>query len=186
MPSGSRNAEWHVKRKSARTKRSNFQVHPAAEQSSVWLLVHGLSFQGYFLSSPRKPSGCGVLLLDLGASEDYIFQDRPFLRERQGPGYARSYAYGNSFGTVSLAFSVSSSRSTQRASSSVVHCRRQNCTFLHPMRSSVYSLRNSDFCGCQSSRNFQGWSLPFRSCKNYTDVEVEGPLKGVHYLSCMN
>ena len=35
-----------------------------------------------------------VLVLDyLRASEDYNFQDRPSLRERQGPGFTRSYVY---------------------------------------------------------------------------------------------
>ena len=64
MPSGTRDAELRVKRKSARTKRSNFQVHPAGygfwcmgylfestsvfPEESFWKWVPGLpqSFRG--------------------------------------------------------------------------------------------------------------------------------------------
>ena len=73
MPSGTRDAEWRVKRKSAKTKRSHFQVHPAAERppgmaSGAW---------GYLFEStsvlPEETVRKRVLVLDyLRVSEDYI------------------------------------------------------------------------------------------------------------------
>ena len=59
VPSGTRNAEWHVKRKSARTKRSNFQVHPAAERPPGMATGARSTFPRVFLSSPRNPPGVG-------------------------------------------------------------------------------------------------------------------------------
>ena len=54
MPSGTRDAEWHAKRKSSRTKRSNFQVHPAGD--GFWCMG---TCSRVLPSSPKNPSGSG-------------------------------------------------------------------------------------------------------------------------------
>ena len=87
MPSGTRDAEWHVKRKSARTKRSNFQVHPAGDG----FLVHGGTCFESTNVFPEESVRKRVLVLDYHrASED---------------------VYDNLFGMMSPCFPVSSPRS---------------------------------------------------------------------------
>ena len=96
----------------------------------------------------------GAHCLYLGTSRLYRCQVRRLFLRRVFPSWSskvqsrrrdRGCPSGGYVPTIQTA-------TTQRASTSVVYCRRKNGTFLQSMRSSLSSLRNSGFCRSQRSK----------------------------------
>ena len=81
MPSGTRNAEWRITRKSARTKRCNFQVPPRSgtgSRSGFWGI--GYLFKGPFVFAVETLQKWVLVPGYLETLEDYVFQVSGFIR----------------------------------------------------------------------------------------------------------